>query len=101
MTDELVDRVSTAAAAVLVTLLAVALAVLAVWQRTGGVQPHEVAPTEVKALATGKGNARKDAVMEAAVARWGDNANDPDIADAAWVAEHCRRFMHEKFSEGA
>ena len=60
-----------------------------------------IAPAEVKKLATGNGNAKKPAVMEAAVARWGEQANDPDIADAAWVAEHCRRFMHEKFSEGA
>ena len=75
------------------------VAVLAMWQRTGGIQPHEVAPNEVKKLATGRGDAKKDAVMEAAVARWGEQANDPDIADAAWVAEHCRLFMHAKFPD--
>ena len=75
------------------------VAVLAMWQRLGEVQPHEVTPAEVKKLATGNGNAKKPAVMEAAVARWGEQANDPDIADACWVAEHCRLFMHAKYPE--
>lgn len=74
------------------------VAVLAMYDRLD-VQPHEVAPTAVKALATGKGNARKDAVVEAAVARWGVDVADPDIADACWVAEHGRLEMQRLYPE--
>lgn len=82
-------------------LLAMAWGVVAVamWDRLG-VQPHKVNIAEVKALATGKGNAKKEAVIEAAVTRWGDDVADPDIADACWVAEHGRLMMHRLYPEG-
>jgi Holliday junction resolvasome RuvABC endonuclease subunit len=58
---------------------------LAVWCHEN-IEAHVVAPTEVKRLATGKGNANKDEVTAAAVERWGPTVDDSDIADACWPA---------------
>ena len=44
----------------------------------------------VKRAATGKGTAKKDAMVEAAVAAWGGSPSE-DEADALWVAETLRR----------
>lgn len=80
--------------------LAMAWAIVTVtaWDRLA-IEAHVAAPTEVKALATGKGNAPKELVTAAAVERWGPTVDDPDIADACWVAEHCRLAMHARFPE--
>jgi len=49
--------------------------------------PIEVTPGEVKCLATGKGNAKKDEVMAGARARWGfDCGGDDNIADSFTLA---------------
>lgn len=56
--------------------------------------------TEAQA-ATGKGNATKDGVRAAAVARWGPRADDPDIADACWIAEVCRLAAIKRTEEAA
>jgi Holliday junction resolvasome RuvABC endonuclease subunit len=69
---------------------------LAVWCHEN-IEAHEVAPSEVKCLATGRGNADKAAVTAAAVSRWGPTVDDSDIADACWVAEHCRLAMHRLY----
>lgn len=50
----------------------------------------EVSPATLKKLATGNGRSEKDAVQAAAVARWGEFADQSDIADACWVAEWAR-----------
>lgn len=71
---------------------------LAAWGRLD-IEPHVVSPKEVKALATGKGNAPKELVTAAAVERWGPTVDDPDIADACWIAEHGRLAMHARFPE--
>jgi Holliday junction resolvasome RuvABC endonuclease subunit len=44
----------------------------------------------VKAHATGKGNASKDAMVLAAATRWGVTATE-DEADALWIADALRR----------
>lgn len=62
-----------------------------------GIEPHEVNISTAKKLATGNGHASKDAVVTAAVDRWGGDACDVDIADAAWIAESCRLHMHQEF----
>ena len=62
-----------------------------------GIEPHEVNVSTVKSLAAGNGHAQKSEVVAAAVARWGDETHDPDIADAAWIAEACRLHMHREF----
>lgn len=51
-----------------------------------------VQPAIVKHVACGKGNAKKEAMMRAAVARWGDGpwSTDDNVADALWLAECAR-----------
>lgn len=52
-----------------------------------------VSPTTLLKIATGNGKPRKGSKVEvqaAAVARWGDVADQSDIADACWVAEWAR-----------
>ena len=66
-----------------------------------GIEPHEVNVSTVKSLAAGNGHAQKSEVVAAAVARWGDETHDPDIADAAWIAEACRLHMHRQFPEAS
>lgn len=51
----------------------------------------------VKKTATGRGNATKALVTAAAVERWGDGVNQSDIADACWVAEAHRLWLHAHF----
>ena len=78
--------------------MAWAMAVIAVWDAEG-IEPHIVKPTEVKLLATGRGNAKKNEVQAAAVERWGPRMDDSDVADAAWVAEHARLRMRDLYPE--
>lgn len=66
-----------------------------------GIEPHVVNISTVKKFATGNGHASKDDMIAAAVARWGDDTADPDIADAAWIAEHARQHMHTQYPEAA
>lgn len=74
-------------------------AVVAVWD-SQRIEPHIVKPTEVKQLATGKGNAKKPEMVAAAQARWDNRITNDDMADAAWVAEHARLHMHNLFPDG-
>lgn len=69
---------------------------VAVWGRLG-IEPYAVNTSEVKKAATGEGNASKNRVTNAAVGKWDLRADDPDIADACWVAEVCRLHMHSRF----
>ena len=66
-----------------------------------GIEPHVVNISTVKKFATGNGHASKDDMVAAARARWGDDTADPDIADAAWLAEHARQHMHTEYPEAA
>ena len=66
-----------------------------------GIEPHVVNISTVKKFATGHGHASKDDMVAAARARWGDDTADPDIADAAWIAEACRLHMHRQFPEAS
>ena len=43
---------------------------------------REVAPTQLKSFATGKGNAKKPAVVAAVRNRWGFDTDSHDVADA-------------------
>lgn len=56
---------------------------------TRGVLHTSVEVAHVKKLATGKGNAKKDAMVAAANVRWGLTleAKDENEADARWIAE--------------
>jgi Holliday junction resolvasome RuvABC endonuclease subunit len=69
---------------------------LAAWQATS-VHIGEINISAVKVLATGHGKASKDQVTDAAVARWGNRAGQNDIADACWVAEAHRLWLHKQF----
>ncbi len=76
-----------------------AAAVLGALHRLG-THPMEFNNSTVKKCATGNGAALKPAVTAAAVARWGVIVDDPDLADAAWVAECGRLQLLEQFPEG-
>ncbi len=53
--------------------------------------PYQAIPVgTVKKLATGKGNAKKEAMIAAANARWGISVSDDNEADALWIAETLR-----------
>lgn len=62
-----------------------------------GAPVAEINVSTVKKLATGNGNAGKGQVIKAAVERWGAKAAQPDIADACWVAEAHRLWLHNHF----
>lgn len=64
-----------------------------------GYEPLEYPPTNVKKLATGKGNASKEEVLEAAFERWGVE-DSSDIADACWVAESLRLTLKGLMNDG-
>lgn len=50
--------------------------------------PYTAIPVgTIKKHATGKGNANKEAMLEAAQARWGDQVVSSDQADALWILD--------------
>lgn len=57
-----------------------------VWCERANVEYRGYSPAEIKKHATGKGNAGKDAVMEAARSR-GWNPQDDNEADALWLLD--------------
>ena len=61
--------------------------VLKVWCEKNKIEYRGFSPTEIKKHATGKGNANKDAMIKAAVAKWGDTIADDNQADALWLLD--------------
>lgn len=63
-----------------------------------GVKYFGVRPAQYKKLATGKGNAQKDSMVEHAIVRWNDlpEKMKHDEADALWIAEFLRKESIEK-----
>ena len=58
-----------------------------------GVPVVEVSPSSLKKLATGKGNASKDAVLAEAMRRLGYQGSDNNEADALWLLEMARQAL--------
>lgn len=58
-----------------------------------GLDIERVSPGAIKTIATGKGNAKKDAMLDAAVLRWGiERGNHAhNVADALFAADMLRR----------
>ena len=58
-----------------------------------GLDIERVNPSAMKMIATGKGNSKKDAMLDAAVQRWGINRHKHahNEADALWCADMLRR----------
>lgn len=68
------------------------VATLQAWCEEHGVPYTAIPVGTVKKLATGKGNAKKDAMLAAARARWPEqNVTDDNQADALWIAEAAMR----------
>lgn len=66
--------------------------VLIAWCEEHGIEYRGVSPSEVKKHATGKGNANKALVIEAAMARWpGRYIRDDNEADALWILDLAQR----------
>lgn len=68
--------------------------VLQLWCEDNGVEYRAYSPSEVKKLATGKGNANKDAMKKAAAEKWpGLEIVDDNHADALWLLELAKRDL--------
>jgi Holliday junction resolvasome RuvABC endonuclease subunit len=62
--------------------------VLKLWCEIHGIDYRGYSPTEIKKWATGKGNANKDKMMEAAGVKWPDvKIEDNNQADALWLLD--------------
>jgi Holliday junction resolvasome RuvABC endonuclease subunit len=58
------------------------------WCEQKGINYRGYSPTELKRHATGKGNAGKPAMLEAARAKWpGTNIEDDNQADSLWLLD--------------
>lgn len=66
--------------------------VLKLWCDSCGVDYRGYSPTEIKRHATGKGNANKEAMMEAAAAKFGPVADD-NQADALWLLDLAKKEL--------
>lgn len=64
---------------------------LAWWNATNPHTVHDIEPTTLKKLATGRGNADKDDVRGAARARLGYTGESDDEADAMWLCDYVAR----------
>ena len=62
-------------------------AVVECWCIDHGIEYRGYSPAEVKKHATGKGNAKKDAMMAGAMKRWKLAAVTEDQADALWLLD--------------
>lgn len=59
--------------------------------------PHsEVAPTVLKKHATGKGNANKKAMVEAAEAKYGRKMVDDNEADGLWLLDYAHNVLFKE-----
>jgi Holliday junction resolvasome RuvABC endonuclease subunit len=56
-----------------------------------GINYTAIPVATVKRVATGKGNADKDAMLAAARARWGNHITNDNEADALWILEAARQ----------
>jgi Holliday junction resolvasome RuvABC endonuclease subunit len=59
--------------------------VIKLWAEENKIPYRGFSPSEVKKRATGKGNANKQAVMDAAKEHWGRLISDDNEADALWL----------------
>ncbi len=66
--------------------------VIKLWCEHRCIAYRGVSPSEVKKLATGKGNAGKDLVLAAARKRWPECGDDNE-ADARWILEIAKRDL--------
>lgn len=64
-----------------------ALATVSSWCEANGVPYEGIPVATVKKHATGKGNATKDAMVEAARAKWSVSLASDDEADALWIGD--------------
>src|ERR1043166_7917425 len=63
--------------------------VLKLWCEENEIEYKGVSPTEIKKHATGKGNAVKDAMIQAAEKRWPNSPiKDDNEADARWILDY-------------
>ena len=63
--------------------------VLVAWCERNGIEYRGYSPSEIKKHATGKGNAGKGLMLEAAVQRW-PHVRDDNEADAIWIREFAK-----------
>jgi len=62
------------------------------WCESKRIQYRGYSPSEIKKHATGKGNANKEKMMEAARANWPDRAiGDDNEADALWILDFAQK----------
>lgn len=61
-----------------------------------GYSYYEVSPSAVKKFATGKGNAKKDAMVLPIFKRWGFENNSDNIRDAYVLAQIAKAIHHQE-----
>jgi len=64
------------------------------WCEKKGVQYRAFSATEIKKFATGKGNAGKPKMIEAAKTKLGYAGNDDNEADALWILNLCKSELN-------
>lgn len=73
--------------------------VIKAWCEENGIQYRGYSPAEIKRVATGRGNAAKDAVFMAAREKWGIKVLSDDQADALWLLELALRDLGQDRGE--
>jgi Holliday junction resolvasome RuvABC endonuclease subunit len=69
------------------------VATLQVWCESVGIEYTAIPVGQIKRTATGKGNANKQMMIDAAEANWSLDGIDDNEADALWIAEHVRQEL--------
>lgn len=69
------------------------VAAIQAWCETVGIEYTAIPVGQIKRTATGKGNANKQMMIDAAQAKWNLANIDDNEADALWVAEHTRQEL--------
>ena len=73
--------------------------VIVVWCEDHGVEYRGYSPSEIKKHATGKGNANKEAMIAAAVAKFGP-VEDDNHADALWILDLATKELNHESETG-
>jgi Holliday junction resolvasome RuvABC endonuclease subunit len=69
------------------------VAAIQAWCEIVGIEYTAIPVGQIKRTATGKGNANKQMMIDAAEANWSLDGIDDNEADALWIAEHVRQEL--------
>ena len=75
--------------------------VIVVWCERNAIEYRGYSPSEIKKHATGKGNANKQAMIEAAQEKWERPMVDDNEADALWILDLFQKEMGQESGESS